>query len=108
MQNAMADVNKRNSAQGLPELAMGIGLNEAEVIVGNIGSAKRIKYGVVGSGVNMTSRIESYTVGGQILISESVMKTVGDQLRIDSQQEVLTKGAEHPINIYEVGGISGL
>jgi class 3 adenylate cyclase len=108
MQNAMADVNKRNSAQGLSELSMGIGLNEAEVIVGNIGSAKRIKYGVVGSGVNMTSRIESYTVGGQILISESVMKTVGDQLRIDSQQEVLTKGAEHPINIYEVGGISGL
>ena len=77
MQNAMADVNEQNRALGLPELEMGIGLNETEVIVGNIGSSKRSKYAVVGSGVNMTSRIESYTVGGQILISESVRLEVG-------------------------------
>ena len=69
MQNAMAQVNKENRVQGMPELEMGIGLNETEAIVGNIGSSKRSKYAVVGSGVNMTSRIESYTVGGQILIS---------------------------------------
>ncbi len=86
---------------------MGIGLNEAEVIVGNIGSSKRSNYTAIGSGVNMASRIESCTVGGQILISESIMKTVGDQLRIDNHQEVFAKGAEHPINVYEVGGISG-
>ncbi|NIO10479.1 MAG: hypothetical protein GTO40_21710, partial [Deltaproteobacteria bacterium] len=59
MQNAMAKVNEQNREQGLPELEMGIGLNETEVIVGNIGSSKRSKYAVVGSGVNMTSRIES-------------------------------------------------
>ncbi len=70
MQNAMAQVNEENRVQGLPELEMGIGINETEVIVGNIGSSKRSKYSVVGSGVNMTSRIESYSVGGQILISE--------------------------------------
>ena len=62
MQNTMSEVNKQNLSQGLPELEMGIGLNETEVIVGNIGSSKRSKYTVVGSGVNMTSRIESYTV----------------------------------------------
>lgn len=71
MQNAMAKVNHRNSAQSLPDLEMGIGLNETEVIVGNIGSSRRSKYAVVGSGVNMTSRIESYSVGGQILICKS-------------------------------------
>lgn len=59
MQNAMSQVNQENRAQGLPELEMGIGLNETEVIVGNIGSSKRSKYAVVGSGVNMTSRIEN-------------------------------------------------
>jgi len=107
MQNAMAKVNKQNRAQGLPELEMGIGLNETEVIVGNIGSSKRSKYTVVGSGVNMTSRIESYSVGGQVLISESVRREAGEVLRIDAQREVLPKGAETPLKIYEVGGISG-
>jgi adenylate cyclase len=107
MQNAMAKVNEQNLASGLPDLEMGIGLNETEVIVGNIGSSKRSKYAVVGSGVNMTSRIESYTVGGQILISESVRQEVGEILRIDAQREILPKGAERPLKIYEVGGIAG-
>ena len=107
MQNAMAEVNEQNCARGLPELEMGIGLNETEVIVGNIGSSKRSKYAVVGSGVNMTSRIESYTVGGQILISESLRQEVGGILRIDAQRNVLPKGFETPLKIYEVGGIAG-
>ena len=107
MQNAMAQVNEQNRAKGLPELQMGIGLNETEVIVGNIGSSKRSKYTVVGSGVNMTSRIESYTVGDQILISESVRKEAGDILRIDAQRDLLPKGSETPLRIYEVGGIAG-
>jgi adenylate cyclase len=98
MQNAMAEVNEQNRARGLPELEMGIGLNETEVIVGNIGSSKRSKYAVVGSGVNITSRIESYTVGGQILISESVNQEVGEILRIDAQRDVLPKGSETPLN----------
>ena len=107
MQNIMAEVRKQNLASNLPHLEMGIGLNEAEVILGNIGSKKRSKYGVVGSGVNMTSRIESYTIGGQILISESVRKAVGDIIRIDNQMEVHPKGVDMPITVYEVGGISG-
>jgi adenylate cyclase len=107
MQNAMARVNEENRSQALPDLEMGIGLNETEAIVGNIGSSQRSKYAVVGSGVNMTSRIESYTVGGQILISESVRQKAGEVLRIDAEQEVLPKGAETPLRIYEVGGIAG-
>ncbi len=107
MQNAMESVNEENFRQDLPELEMGIGLNTAEVVVGNIGSEDRAKFGVVGSGVNMASRIESYTVGGQILISESVYKEAVDILRIDAQREVLPKGAETPLRIYQVGGIAG-
>jgi adenylate cyclase len=107
MQNAMTQVNEKNRSKTLPELEMGIGLNETEVIVGNIGSSKRSKYTVVGSGVNMTSRIESYTVGGQILISESARKQAGEVLRIDSQWEVFPKGSETPLRVYEVGGIAG-
>ncbi len=106
MQNAMAAVNKENRLNGLPDLEMGIGINMAEVIVGNIGSNKRSKYTVVGSGVNMASRIESYTVGGQILISESVLNATGGKLRIDSEQEVYPKGSLTPLKVYEVGGIA--
>ncbi len=107
MQNAMKKVNGNNRAHGLPELEMGIGINEAEVVVGNIGSRKRSKYGVVGSGVNITSRIESYSVGGQILISDSVYNKAGDILRIDDHLEIRAKGAEAPLTLFEVGGISG-
>ena len=66
MQNAMTKVNSQNRNKNLPQFEIGIGLNESEVIVGNIGSKKRSKYGVVGSGVNMASRIESFTVGGSL------------------------------------------
>ena len=107
MQNAMDEVNRRNRVQNLPELEMGIGLNDTEVIVGNIGSSRQSKYAVVGSGVNLTSRIESYTIGGQILVSESVRRESGNILRIESQRDVMPKGAQTPIRIYQVGGIAG-
>jgi class 3 adenylate cyclase len=107
MQNAMSLVNERNRAEGLPRLEMGIGLNDTEVVVGNIGSARRSKYSAVGAGVNLASRIESFTVGGEVLVSESVRKALGASLRIDGQREVMPKGAEAPLRIYEVGGIAG-
>lgn len=107
MQLAMGAVNEQNRRAGLPEVAMGIGLNTGEVVAGNIGSLKRTKYGVIGPQVNLTSRIESFTVGGQILISEATREAVGDILRIDSQISVEPKGVERPITLYEIGGIGG-
>jgi adenylate cyclase len=86
---------------------MGIGINTGEVVVGNIGSQKRTKYGVVGNNVNLASRIESFTVGGQILVSENTKKDVGEILKVSKQMEVETKGIDEPITIYEVVGISG-
>ena len=77
MQRAMAGVNTQLAERGLPKLEMGIGINTGEVVVGNIGSLKRTKYGVVGSHVNLTARIESYTVGGQVLTTESTLDAAG-------------------------------
>jgi adenylate cyclase len=102
MQLAMDSVNDQNRRAGLPEIEMGIGINTGEVVVGNIGSAKRAKYGVIGSQVNLTSRIESFTAGGQILISESTREAVGDAFKIDGQMIVEAKGVERPIRIYDV------
>jgi adenylate cyclase len=105
MQLAMGEVNEKLKEKGFPPLEMGIGINTGEVVVGNIGSEKRTKYTALGGPVNLTFRIESYTTGGQILISESTLKEVGSILRIDGQKKVRPKGVKEPITIYEVGGI---
>jgi len=107
MQLAMTAVNERNRQAGYPEVALGIGINTGEVVMGNIGSQKRIKYAVVGRAVNLTARIESYTVGGQILISESTLDDCGDILWIDRAMQVMPKGVKKPLTIHEVGGIGG-
>ncbi|MHB8067053.1 MAG: response regulator [Desulfobaccales bacterium] len=107
MQLAMTSVNARNRRAGYPEAALGIGINTGEVVMGNIGSKKRIKYAVVGRAVNLTARIESYTVGGQIFISESTLYECGDILWIDSAMKVMPKGVNKPLTIHEVGGIAG-
>jgi class 3 adenylate cyclase len=100
MQLAMASVNERNRQAGYPEVALGIGVNTGKMVVGNIGSKKRTKYGVVGRHVNLTARIESYTVGGQILISEDTLKECGDIVRIDNAMQVMPKGGKEPLTIY--------
>jgi adenylate cyclase len=107
MQLAMDAVNQQNRREGLPEVEMGIGVNTGEVVVGNIGSHKRTKYGVVGSHVNLTSRIESYTVGGQILISEATLQEAGPIVGVKAQMQVEAKGIAKPLTLYEVQGIGG-
>ncbi|MBZ5709065.1 adenylate/guanylate cyclase domain-containing protein [Nannocystis pusilla] len=107
MQRAMGRVNAELAEHGLPALEMGIGVHTGEVVVGNIGSNRRAKYGVVGRHVNLTSRIESYTVGGQVLISGSAAEALGDRLRTRGSFEVRPKGVREPITIHDVTGVDG-
>src|SRR6185369_15972615 len=80
MQLALEVVNQENAKEGLPALEMGIAIHTGEVVVGNIGSDRRAKYGVVGPPVNIAGRIESYSVGGQVLISGETLAAAGDQV----------------------------
>jgi adenylate cyclase len=107
MQLAMTSVNEQNNEEDLPDLEMGIGIHTGQVVVGNIGSLERMKYGVVGSHVNLTSRIQSCTTGGQILVSEATRREVGPMLKIGKQMEIRAKGFEQPVTISEVVGVGG-
>jgi adenylate cyclase len=107
MQLAMEQVNEQNQQMNFPILEMGIGINTGEVVAGNIGSQKRAQYTVIGSHVNLAARIETYTVGGQILVSENTCKDANVDLRIDGQLQVEPKGIKYPITIYDIGGIGG-
>lgn len=107
MQLGMGEVNEQNVAEGLPAVEMGIGVHTGSVVVGNIGSPERMKYDVIGGNVNLTSRIQSYTTGGQILISDFTRQEVGSIVSIGDQMEVQPKGIEHPIILAEVRGIGG-
>lgn len=102
MERAMETVNAWNSQRAYPLLEMGIGVNTGEVIVGNIGSEKRTKYGVVGRHVNLCGRIESYTVGGQIFIAPYTRSLIATQLEVVQELEILPKGVAEPITISRV------
>jgi adenylate cyclase len=104
MQAALQELNRKNETEGLPRLEMGIAIHTGEVIVGNIGSERRAKYGVVGSAVNHAGRIESFTVGGQVLISDATLREVGEGLRVGSRLAIDAKGTRERIVVYDLRG----
>ncbi len=107
MQLAMERVNSGNRQNGLPELAIGIGLCSGEVMVGTIGSQRRAKYGVVGAAVNLASRIEALTVGGEIFAAESCVRLVDAELRVVGEHRLAVKGAGPPLQVFSIGAIAG-
>ena len=105
MQNALVAVNAEQRRLKQPELEMGIGIDTGEVVVGNIGSEQRASYGAVGTPINAAYRIESFTVGGQVLISPTTHDRVQSDLTIIGTKEVKFKGLDQAVCLYDVGGI---
>ena len=106
MLNAMPEINTWNASQNLPAVEMGIGIHSGEVVLGNIGSELRAKYGIVGATINLTSRVESFTVGGQVLISEATRSRCGDLLQLGASQVVSPKGVKGTLTIHEALGVT--
>jgi class 3 adenylate cyclase len=102
MQNALDELNDTFIREGHPPLEMGIGINTGSVVVGNIGSDVRMKYAVVGSAVNTASRIESNTVGGQVMIGESTYDLIKEMVTCDRPQVFMMKGLRKPLVAYAV------
>ena len=79
---------------------MGIGIHAGEVVVGNIGSETRAKYGIVGSPVNLTQRIQSVAGPGEIVVSEAVIANAGRQIETRRRLTADLKGFNEEVQLY--------
>jgi class 3 adenylate cyclase len=100
MQRAMAAVNAENRRLGLPELAMGIGVHVGMVVAGNIGSQDRVKYGVVGSAVNLAARIQAAAASGEVLLSSALVERVRGAGDTGGARRMRAKGFASPVTVY--------
>jgi class 3 adenylate cyclase len=98
----LEEVSQEMVAEGLPELGMGIGIHTGSVVVGNIGSEKRGKYGVVGSAVNTTKRIESKSEAGMILMSDKTLSALGNRVQVVRKLQVELKGLEGTRDLFQI------
>jgi len=108
MQIAMEEVNRDNRELGLPELYMGIGINTGTVMAGLLGSELYSEYTVIGDEVNLTSRIEAFSLRGQILISRNTYERCCDFVQTADPMNVHVKGKAEPVTVREVLAIPSL
>jgi class 3 adenylate cyclase len=108
MQERVDASQARWKAKGYPEIAIRVGVHTSDVFVGNIGSRERMKYGVLGDGVNLASRLEELNkrYNTRVLCSQDTF----DQPEVESSfvtrpvDFVVVKGKVLPTKVYEVMG----
>jgi adenylate cyclase len=108
MQIAMAELNHQHKKLGLPELYIGIGINTGQVVAGLLGSKEYSVYTVIGEEVNITSRIESFSLRGQVLMSEATFRYCGSFAQTGEPVEVYVKGKPDRVCLREVLGVPSL
>lgn len=104
MSRGLAALNAKWQAAGRPPISIGIGLNTGMVNVGNMGSARRLSWTVMGDNVNLASRLEGITkqYHVQIVISEATYRQVSSQFVCRELDKIRVKGKTLPVNIYEL------
>jgi len=104
MKSLLGKINGDRSMLGKPPIDIGIGLHTDEVIVGNIGSRRRLEYTVIGDGVNTCSRVQALNkdFGTTILITETTYEAVKDEFECRLMPETELRGKSHPLRFYEV------
>ncbi|WP_409345769.1 CHASE2 domain-containing protein [Paenibacillus sp. MBLB4367] len=104
IQKGMEKVRKDVEDKYGVTIAVGIGINTGEVVVGNIGSYLRVDYTAIGDNVNTAARIESNTQPNQVLVSEATYERTQSYFEYNCIGEKMMKGKSVPVKLYEVLG----
>jgi adenylate cyclase len=102
MQLAMTELNDRHRQDGVPDLYMGIGINTGNVMAGKFGSHFYSEYTVIGDEVNLASRIEAFSLRGQVLISGNTLAHCRDFVTVGDAMEVFVKGKTQSVRLHEL------
>lgn len=105
-QKRLAELEEKWLAEGRPVFRARIGLNTGEIIVGNMGSAERLNYTVIGDAVNLASRLEGINkyYGTRIIVGENTQKLIAESYATRLLDFVAVKGKNEAIRIYELVG----
>ena len=102
MQRSLVQLNERWRDAGIPEFAVGIGINSGEVTAGFIGSSKALEYTVIGDVVNTAARFCSNAAPGEILIGAATHARVQAQFACEALVPMKVKNKEQPVLVYRV------
>ncbi len=102
IQRAMVGFNERLTAENLPTISIGIGINTGSAIVGYIGSETRLDYTAIGDTINIAARLEGIAHPGQIVISENTMQALDEDFILKPLGTEKLKGKNMNLRIAEV------
>lgn len=106
MQKQMKLLRQKWKREGIDQkLEIRIGINTGYCTVGNFGTDTRLDYTILGTDVNLASRLESACTPGHILISKSTYDLVNDKVMCRAKGEISVKGFNRPIEVFEVSDL---